>query len=88
MVCVGCFLQSGIAVSDELLALYEQVKLRKAHKYIIFSLKKTDAAGRTYEWSIDYTAAPNEDIAANQVLSVVLPCWSPSCTIVYPILSC
>jgi hypothetical protein len=66
------FLQSGIAVSDELLALYEQVKLRKAHKYIIFSLKKTDAAGRTYDWSIDYTAPPNEDIPSNQVLLSVL----------------
>ena len=66
---VPAAVQSGIGVSDALLELYEQVKLRKAHKFIIFSLKKTDAAGKSYEWSIDHTAAPNDDIAANRVRS-------------------
>lgn len=33
--------QSGIDVSEELLALFEEVKLRHKHKYIIFSLKQT-----------------------------------------------
>lgn len=59
--------QSGISVSDALLELYEQVKLRKAHKFVVFSLKKTDTTGRTYEWQIDYTAPPNDDIGANKV---------------------
>ena len=51
---------SGIDLSDELLELYNEVKLRSKHKYIIFSLKalakkKTKV---TYGWSIDVKADP------------------------------
>jgi hypothetical protein len=57
--------QSGIAVSDALIALHEQVKLRNAHKYIIFSLKKIDA--KNFDWSIDFTAEPCADMSQNEV---------------------
>ncbi len=55
--------QSGIDVSDELLALYDQVKLKKAHKYITFALAKTgEAAGKAvYGWQILERAAPQSD---------------------------
>ena len=33
--------QSGIDISDEILSLFEDVKLRHKHKYFIFSLKNT-----------------------------------------------
>jgi hypothetical protein len=48
--------QSGIDVSDELLALYEEVKLRHKHKYFIFSLKQTGAEGNktVWGWQIDH----------------------------------
>lgn len=61
--------QSGITVSDELIALYESVKIRKTHKYILFSLQKADAAGKSYNWSIDVTADPvaATDADANKV---------------------
>ena len=57
--------QSGISVSDELLALFETVKMASAHKYIIFSLKKVDA--KTFDWSIDYRSEPCADMSQNQV---------------------
>eukprot|EP00353_Schmidingerella_taraikaensis_P008670 CAMPEP_0185580298 /NCGR_PEP_ID=MMETSP0434-20130131/16056_1 /TAXON_ID=626734 ORGANISM="Favella taraikaensis, Strain Fe Narragansett Bay" /NCGR_SAMPLE_ID=MMETSP0434 /ASSEMBLY_ACC=CAM_ASM_000379 /LENGTH=147 /DNA_ID=CAMNT_0028198523 /DNA_START=27 /DNA_END=470 /DNA_ORIENTATION=+ len=57
---------SGISVSDELLELYEQVKLRDAHKYILFSLKKQDDAGRTFDWAIDHRADKDTDIGNNK----------------------
>lgn len=59
-------LQSGISVSDELLSVYESMKLRNTNKYIRFSLTKTDAAGKTYDWSIDEQADPCDDVAKNQ----------------------
>ena len=59
--------QSGITVTEELLDVYGDVKLRHMHKFIIFSLKKVDAAGKTYTWSIDHKADPVPDIAANKV---------------------
>lgn len=56
-------LQSGITVSDELLSLFEEVKLRHKHKYFIFSLKQTGAVGTktTFDWSIDFKADPVAD---------------------------
>ena len=57
---------SGISVSDELLELYNSVKLRDAHKYIIFSLKKTDDSGKTYDWSIDQRSDADSDVAHNK----------------------
>jgi hypothetical protein len=62
-------------VSDELLALFEQVKLRNAHKYIIFSLKKLDA--KNFDWQIDHRADPCADMSQNQVSVVTL--FRPSC---------
>jgi cofilin len=55
--------QSGIDVSDELITLYEDVKLRKKHKYFVFSLKKTGQVGvkATFDWSIDHKAEPASD---------------------------
>jgi len=54
---------SGIAVSDELLSLYEDIKLRHKHKFVIFSLKQTGVvAGKaSYDWSIDHLAPPAAD---------------------------
>jgi cofilin len=58
-------LQSGISVSDELLALYEDVKLRHKHKFFMFSLKAVGKAGGkdVYDWNIDSKAAKVEDAA-------------------------
>ncbi len=56
-------------MTEELLALFEQVKLRHAHKYIVFSLKRVDA--KTFEWSIDHRSDPCDDIAQNQVRGAV-----------------
>ena len=55
--------QSGIDVSDELLALYDQVKLKKAHKFIVFALAKTGtAAGKdVYGWNILERSGPQPD---------------------------
>lgn len=39
--------QSGIDISEELLGLFEEVKLRHKHKFIIFSLKQT---GKVRGW--------------------------------------
>ena len=36
---------TGISISDELLSLYEEVKLRHKHKYFSFSLQKTGQVG-------------------------------------------
>jgi len=65
--------QSGIDVSDELLALYDQLKLKKAHKYITFALAKTgEAAGKAvYGWEILERAAPQPD-EQNQAAFVAL----------------
>lgn len=51
---------SGIDVADELLALYNEVKLRKTYKYFVFELVATGTvAGRTsYAWSILNKAGP------------------------------
>ena len=38
--------QSGIDISEELLALFEDVKLRHKHKYFVFSLKPTGKVRR------------------------------------------
>jgi hypothetical protein len=40
-------MQSGIDISEELLGLFEEVKLRHKHKFIIFSLKQT---GKVRRW--------------------------------------
>jgi hypothetical protein len=40
--------QSGISVPDEILTLFESVKIKKAHKYIVFTLEKTgEVAGKS-----------------------------------------
>lgn len=56
-------LQSGIDISDELLGLYEDVKLRRKFKYFTFSLTKTGQVGvkATYDWRIDAKADPVSD---------------------------
>jgi hypothetical protein len=56
-------LQSGIDVSDAILSLYEDVKLRKKHKYFVFSLKKTGQTGvkANYDWEINATSEPQPD---------------------------
>lgn len=56
-------MQSGIDVSDELLALYEEVKLRHKFKYFVFSLTKTGQVGvkATYDWAIDAKVDPVPD---------------------------
>jgi hypothetical protein len=71
-------MQSGIDVSDELLALYEEVKLRHKHKYFIFSLKQTGKVGTktTWDWSIDAKADPvpdSENAAAYSSMLKELP---------------
>jgi hypothetical protein len=50
-------------VSEELLALFEDVKLRHKHKYFIFSLAQTGKVGTkaTFGWSIDAKAEPVAD---------------------------
>lgn len=54
-----------MTVSDELLALYESVKIKKAHKFIAFSLKedaeKSTKVSKVYNWSIDERAPPTPD---------------------------
>eukprot|EP00929_Paragymnodinium_shiwhaense_P042677 TRINITY_DN22048_c0_g2_i1.p2 TRINITY_DN22048_c0_g2~~TRINITY_DN22048_c0_g2_i1.p2 ORF type:complete len:149 (-),score=57.21 TRINITY_DN22048_c0_g2_i1:138-584(-) len=57
---------SGISVSDELLALYNSVKLDQKHKYVIFSLAPVDAAKKTYDWQIDEAADPEPDFDKNE----------------------
>ena len=54
---------TGISISDELLSLYEEVKLRHKHKYFSFSLQKTGQVGVkvTYDWRIDSKAEPSPD---------------------------
>jgi len=54
---------SGIDISEELLGLFEEVKLRHKHKFIIFSLKQTGKVGTkiTFDWSIDTKADPVAD---------------------------
>lgn len=61
--CAPHVLQSGIAVSDELLSLYEDIKLRHKNKFVIFSLKQTGTvAGKAaFDWSIDHKADPVSD---------------------------
>ena len=56
-------MQSGISVSDELLGLYEEIKLRHKHKYVIFSLKPSGSVGgkASFDWSIDFKAEPVPD---------------------------
>ena len=58
----SCYWQasSGIDVSDELLSLYNEIKLKSSYKYLIFSLKQTGKEGKkiTYGWSIDEKASP------------------------------
>ena len=51
-------LQSGIDVTDELLNLYEEVKLRHKHKYFVFSLKQTggSATKTTWDWEVNHKA--------------------------------
>mmetsp|Transcript_8652 Transcript_8652/g.21809 ORF Transcript_8652/g.21809 Transcript_8652/m.21809 type:complete len:146 (-) Transcript_8652:55-492(-) len=45
---------SGITVSDALLEAYEQVKLKAANKYLLFTLEKIGATGTksTWDWKI------------------------------------
>ena len=57
------------ALSDEILGLYESVKLKKAFKYFIFALKETGKVGvtTTYDWEIVHKAdavADSENKAA------------------------
>ena len=54
---------TGIAVSDELLSLYEETKLRHKHKYFLFSLQKTGQVGAkvTFDWRVDGKADPVPD---------------------------
>jgi hypothetical protein len=80
-------LQSGIDVSDELLALYEEVKLRHKHKYLIFSLKQTGKVGNktTWDWSIDKKgdAVPDEkNLEAYQEVLKQLPA-DDACFVVF-----
>lgn len=65
-------------MSDELLALYEDVKLRHKHKYFIFSLKSTGSVGgkATFDWSIDHKADPvpvDKNREAFEEMSKLLP---------------
>jgi hypothetical protein len=57
--------QSGIDISDELLALYDQLKIKKAYKHISFTLAKTGtAAGKdVYGWTILEKSDPQPDDA-------------------------
>lgn len=63
---------SGIDVSDELLELYNDIKLKSTYKYIVFSLKEIGRQGNkiTYGWSIDEKASPggNNEERFNEVL--------------------
>ncbi len=45
-------------MSDEILSIYEDVKLRHKHKYFTFSLTKTGQVGvkATYDWVINERA--------------------------------
>lgn len=56
-------LQSGIDISDELLGLYEEVKLRHKHKYFIFSLKQMGSEGNktVWGWEINHKSEPVSD---------------------------
>ena len=49
-----CRPQSGITVSDALLEAYEQVKLKAANKYLLFTLEKVGESGSksTWDWKI------------------------------------
>ena len=55
--------QSGIDVTDELLNLYEEVKLRHKHKYFVFSLKQTggSATKTTWDWEVNHKAGAVAD---------------------------
>ena len=66
--------QSGIDISDELLALYDALKLKKAHKYIIFTLEKTGtAAGKdVFGWNIKERGEPSPDEANAEVFKAVV----------------
>ena len=67
-------LQSGIDISDELLKLYDSLKLKKAHKYITFTLEKTGtAAGKdVYGWSIKERGEPSPDDTNAEVFKAVV----------------
>jgi len=54
---------SGIDVSEELLSLFEGVKLRHTNKYFTFSLKETGkVAGKSvYDWEINHKAEAASD---------------------------
>ena len=49
-------LQSGIDIPEEIMAVYESVKLKHAHKYISFALEKTGEVGgkATYGFVITF----------------------------------
>ena len=66
--------QSGIDISDELLALYDALKLKKAHKYIIFTLEKTGtAAGKdVFGWNIKERGEASPDEANAEVFKAVV----------------
>jgi hypothetical protein len=70
--------QSGIDVSDELLSLYEEVKLRHKHKYFVFSLKQTggSATKTTWDWEINTKAdhvSDDKNLEAYQEMVKSLP---------------
>ena len=66
--------QTGIAVSDDLLKLYDDVKLRHKHKYVIFSLKEAGREGSKikYDWSIDDAADPVTDDKNREAFDAML----------------
>ena len=71
-------MQSGIDVSDEILNLYEDIKLRHKYKYFTFSLKQTGgtATKTTWDWDINEKAdavADDKNLVAFQDLIKSLP---------------
>ena len=70
--------QSGIDVSDEILSLYEDVKLRHKHKYFTFSLKPSGGTvtKSTWDWNINDKAdavPDDQNLAAFQEMIKSLP---------------
>ena len=66
--------QSGIDVSDELITLYEDVKLRHKHKYFIFSLKQvgTEAGKTVWGWEVNFKSEPVADAANAEAFAAVV----------------
>jgi hypothetical protein len=67
-------LQSGIDISDELLSLYDQVKLKHANKWFSFSLQKSGQTGvkSNFEWRIDNKVEPCSDDKNEEVFKAMV----------------